>query len=166
MDTPDITIVDWPRGEEERRLLAQLGLPRLLRVEPGHGPPVVDDPTEDWFRPPCSDEDIAARARAVRSRRDTAPSPAPTVDEADVLRAHGMRCPLAPVEARLMRLLLSRSGDVVDRDSIANAGWPDGVPSRNAVDLCIRRLRKRVEPAGMMIKTARGRGYLVEDAHA
>jgi DNA-binding response OmpR family regulator len=62
-----------------------------------------------------------------------------------------------------MRALLGDAGEVVTRDELAAVGWPDETPTRNAVDLRVMRLRRRVEPLGVMIRTVRGRGYVVDE---
>ena len=161
-DDDSVTVVDWPSGEAHRQHLADWGRLRLLRLEPGVPAPHVTDPNEDWIRVPCSDEDIAARSRMLRARRAGRQPRSPRVDEYGVLRADGLRRPLAPVEARLMRALLEEAGEVVTRGELAAAGWPGETPTRNAVDLRVMRLRRRVEPLGVMIRTVRGRGYVVD----
>jgi DNA-binding response OmpR family regulator len=70
--------------------------------------------------------------------------------------------PLPPVEARLTDALLERFGAVVSRESLARAGWPDGAPGRNALDVHVLRLRRRINPLGLAIRTVRARGYLLE----
>jgi DNA-binding response OmpR family regulator len=45
---------------------------------------------------------------------------------------------------------------------LARAGWPDGAPGRNALDVHVLRLRRRVAPLGLAIRTVRSRGYLLE----
>jgi DNA-binding response OmpR family regulator len=79
-----------------------------------------------------------------------------------VLRFSGAWVPLPPVEARLTDALLERFGAVVSRDSLARAGWPDGAPGRNALDVHVLRLRRRIHPLGLAIRTVRARGYLLE----
>jgi DNA-binding winged helix-turn-helix (wHTH) protein len=53
-------------------------------------------------------------------------------------------------------------GLVVHRDALAAAGWPDGAPGRNALDVHVLRLRRRLAPVGLGIRTVRSRGYLLE----
>jgi DNA-binding response OmpR family regulator len=69
---------------------------------------------------------------------------------------------LPPVEARLMSALLDRFGAVVSRDQLSKTGWPRGAPGRNALDVHMLRLRRRIAPIGLAIKTVRSRGYLLE----
>src|SRR3546814_10684067 len=65
----------------------------------------------------------------------------------DVCSSYLDRCvSLPPVEARLTAALLDRYGAVVSRDALARAGWPNGSPGRNALDVHVLRLRRRVAP--------------------
>jgi DNA-binding response OmpR family regulator len=54
----------------------------------------------------------------------------------------------------------------VSRDALARAGWPDGAPGRNALDVHVLRLRRRLVPVGLVIRTVRSRGYLLEVSDA
>jgi DNA-binding response OmpR family regulator len=81
-----------------------------------------------------------------------------------VLRRGGAWVSLPPVEARLTGALLDRLGTVVSRDALARAGWPDGAPGRNALDVHVLRLRRRIAPLDLVIRTVRSRGYLLEEA--
>ena len=54
------------------------------------------------------------------------------------------------------------TGMIVSRDALARAGWPDGIPGRNVLDVHIVRLRRRLAPLGLVIRTVRSRGYLLE----
>ena len=64
--------------------------------------------------------------------------------------------------AFLMSALLERMGAVVSREQLAKSGWPRGAPGRNALDVHMLRLRRRIAPVGLAIKTVRSRGYLLE----
>ncbi len=56
-----------------------------------------------------------------------------------------------------------RSGRVVNKDQLAAQlyGWEEEV-GPNAIEVYVHRLRKKVEPAGVVIRTIRGLGYLLE----
>jgi DNA-binding response OmpR family regulator len=84
------------------------------------------------------------------------------LDEFDVLWRGDRWTALAPIEARLVALLLARCGSVVSRRDLGAAAWPDGVPGARAVDARLRRLRDRVEPLGLQIHNVRRRGLLLE----
>ena len=150
----------WPAEQHRRVELQHAGRPRLLLLEDGSPPPTVDDDLEDWIRVPASDDDLRARVDGLR-RRTEVPS-VPELDEDGVLRLGGSWVSLPPVEARLMAALLDRYGAVVSREALARAGWPAGAPGRNALDVHMLRLRRRLGPRALAIRTVRSRGYLLE----
>ena len=154
----------WPSDEESLESARRGALPRLLLVEGDSPPPVVDDELEDWIRVPADEVDLHARVDALERRRRARNSVAPTLDDDGVLRLGGGWVSLPPVEARLTEAMLARLGAVVSRDALGRAGWPDGVPGRNALDVHVLRLRRRLEPLGLAIRTVRARGYLLEAA--
>ena len=123
------------------------------------------DCIEDWIRMPASQEDIDARCRAVASRAEVHHSALPELDPDGVLRCGTEWVSLPPVEARLMTALLDRFGAVVSREQLARSGWPKGAPGRNALDVHMLRLRRRISAVGLVIKTVRSRGYLLEVGH-
>jgi hypothetical protein len=161
----DVVLVRWPKEADARERLAQQGVPRLLLVEDGVAPPLVQDPLEDWARIPTPDPDVRARLDTLALRwRSLAPR-RPSLDGDGVVRFGGAWVSLPPVETRITRLLLDRFGAVVSRDALARAGWPDAAPGRNALDVHVLRLRRRLVPVGLAIRTVRSRGYLLEAAH-
>lgn len=158
----DVVLVRWPSDEATRDRLAEEGVPRLLLVEGDSRPPAVSDELEDWIRVPADEVDLHARMEALERRAQARSTGLPLLDDDGVLRVGGAWVPLPPVEARLTAALLDRYGAVVSRDALARAGWPDGAPGRNALDVHVLRLRRRVGPLGLAIRTVRSRGYLLE----
>lgn len=158
----DVVLVRWPAEEPRRALLRDEGVPRLLLVENGAPPPRTTDELEDWVRVPADEVDLHARVdnlnRKVQSRSELLPE----LDDDGVLRAGPGWVPLPPVEARLTSALIDRYRSVVSRDALAKAGWPHGAPGRNALDVHMLRLRRRIAPLGLAIRTVRSRGYLLE----
>jgi two-component system OmpR family response regulator len=66
-------------------------------------------------------------------------------------------------EYDLLEILLIQAGKVVSKDRIAQRLAVDGdALTDNAVEIYIHRLRKRIEPYGVVIRTVRGLGYLLE----
>jgi DNA-binding response OmpR family regulator len=155
----DVAHVRWPAEHARCDALRAMGHPRLLLVESGP-PPAVIDALEDWIRVPASGEDVRAREEALRLRAETG-RPTPELDEG-VLRVGERWVSLPPVEARLTEALLARFGAVVSRDALGRAGWPAGSPGRNALDVHMLRLRRRLAPLALAIRTVRSRGYLLE----
>jgi DNA-binding response OmpR family regulator len=158
----DVVLVRWPSDQAARDRLAGENVPRLLLVEGDVGPPAVDDDLEDWIRVPADEVDLHARVEALERRARARTAGVPELDDDGVLRVSGAWVPLPPVEARLTAALLDRYGAVVSREALARAGWPDGAPGRNALDVHVLRLRRRVGPLGLAIRTVRSRGYLLE----
>jgi DNA-binding response OmpR family regulator len=180
----DVTMLRWPEEESRRSRISLAGEPRLLLVPDGEEPPPVADCLEDWIRVPADENEVRARvdALAVRSQAHNAgnghgngtnghaevpaPDPNPVLDDFGVLRVNGAWVALPPLEARLAEALLERLGAVTSRDLLIRAGWPTGAPGRNALDVHVLRLRRRLTPVGLAIRTVRSRGYLMEAAPA
>ncbi len=66
-------------------------------------------------------------------------------------------------ELAVMELLMSRQGRVVTKEQIVDRvfGWGEDVGS-NAIEVCVHRVRRKLEPCGIEIRTVRGMGYLLE----
>ncbi len=158
----DVVLVRWPLEQERRTRLQHEGRARLLLVEEGVAPPVISDCLEDWVRVPADEADISARVETLDARVREHDRQVPELDTDGVLRFDGGWVGLPPVEARLMDSLITRFGAVVSREQLARNGWPDGAPGRNALDVHVLRLRRRIAPLGLAIKTVRSRGYLLE----
>lgn len=157
----------WPVEATRRDELSREGRPRLLLLEDGVAPPLAGpDDLEDWIRVPAGDVDLRARVEGLQRRTEARVDPAPALDDDGVLRLGDRWVSLPPVEARLTGALLDRYGAVVSRDALARAGWPAGAPGRNALDVHMLRLRRRLSPLALAIRTVRSRGYLLERAPA
>jgi two-component system, OmpR family, response regulator len=70
---------------------------------------------------------------------------------------------LSAREWSVLEFLLSRVGKVVAKEHILQSitGWDDAL-SENAIEVYVSRLRAKLEPAGLRIRTVRGFGYLLE----
>ena len=155
-----VELLHWPRERERRAVLHEDNQPRLLLVEENAPPPLTVDPVEDWVRLPANHQDVQARVESLRRRVVVQP----TLDEEGVLRTASGWVSLPDLEARIVDVLLSRFGKVADRQSLLGAGWPGEAPSRNLLDVHLHRLRRRVQPIGLQIRTVRKRGYVLEPA--
>ena len=158
----DVALLRWPMEEDRRQALAARGASRLLLVDADTHAPEAADCLEDWIRLPASQDDIDARCRAIATRSMVHNSETPALDPDGVLRIGAGWVSLPPLEARLMSALLDRFGAVVSRDNLSRTGWPTGAPGRNALDVHMLRLRRRIGPLGLAIRTVRSRGYLLE----
>ena len=70
---------------------------------------------------------------------------------------------LSARELALVELLLARQGRVVSKEQIIDQlfGFGEDVGS-NAIEVCVHRVRRKLEPFGVDIRTVRGMGYLLD----
>ncbi|HEY4456418.1 MAG TPA: helix-turn-helix domain-containing protein [Pseudonocardiaceae bacterium] len=155
-----VKLVYWPKESDKVARYRSLGIPRLLLVDSAAMPPIHLDTREDWVRMPVSRQDLHARI-AVLDARVRAES-RPRVDEDGMLWLGRESTPVSPVEANLLRAFVSEFGSVVDRATLEQLVGGAAPASRNALDLHIKRLRRRIVALGLIIKTVRGRGYTLE----
>ena len=86
------------------------------------------------------------------------------------VRGQELDPPLSPAQYRLLELLADADGQVVSRDDVVQAVWPDDVEegiSEQAIDALVRRLRDRlteVAPDNQYIVTVRGHGFRLDNA--
>lgn len=162
----DITLIRWPAEAARLPELRDSELPRLLLVDEDADPPLVIDELEDWIRVPAPEQDLRARVESLSRRATSAGRCLPEIDEHGVVRYRSGHTAVPPVEARLAEVLIDHFGAVVSRDALSEAGWPGGHANRNALDVHVLRLRRRLAEAGLAIRTVRSRGYLLEPAAA
>lgn len=163
LDPADVKLVRWPAEADRRDRYRSLGVLRLLVLEGGAKAPVSEDPREDWVRAPITQDDLQARITALQARSDA--HRRPHVDPNGVLRYCGRSVTVSPTATDLLERLGRGFGVLVCRDELREC-LPDrvGDTSRNALDLHIMRVRKRIRPLGLVIRTVWGRGYLLEAA--
>lgn len=157
----DVELVRWPDGEDIVAVRRLEGRATLLVLGPGDRPPVTWGPLEDWLREPFDAVDLYARRERLR-RRVAARAPA-RFDEDGLLHRGEHWVALAPIEDRLVRVLLARQGMPVGRQMLVTAIYPDSQEDRHrALDSFVRRARVRLAPLGLEIHTVRGIGYMLE----
>ncbi len=158
----DVALLRWPEQDGQRRTLSENGDPRLLLVPDDAPPPAITDCLEDWVRASATDREVRARVESLEARSRAHRDDVPSLDTFGVIRYGGRWTALPPLETRLTEGLLARYGAVTSRESLVRAGWPHGAPGRNALDVHVLRLRRRLAPLGLAIRTVRSRGYLLE----
>jgi len=80
-----------------------------------------------------------------------------------VARLDGVPVDLPRRELNLLEVLLVHRGQVVSKQALLEKLYGfDDEAGVNAVEIYVHRLRKKLEPAGLCIRTVRGLGYLLE----
>ena len=125
---------------------------------------------DDYLVKPFALSELVARVRALSRRR--------LVWSNDVLAVGQLRMDLHARRAfigdaaldlsvrewSVLEYLLTRVRKVVAKEQIINAisGWDD-VPSKNAIEQYVSRLRHKLASAGVRIRAVRGFGYVCEE---
>ncbi|MCP3759152.1 helix-turn-helix domain-containing protein [Streptomyces sp. TBY4] len=135
---------------------------RLLVVEAGVEAPICTDIREDWVRTPLSKDDLRARMNGLRVRGGS--DSIPSVDHNGVLRFRRRSAVLSPTETDLVSKFAESFTQPVGREALLAVLARTSRPSRNALDLHVMRIRRRVQPIGLQLRTLWGRGYVLEPA--
>ncbi len=129
----------------------------------------LDTGADDYMTKPFDLPEFEARVRALIRRGQHHAS--------NTLRHRGLRLDLAarrvfhdnqPIdlsarELAVVELLMTRQGRVVSKEQIVDRlfGFGEDVGS-NAIEVCLHRVRRKLEPFGIEIRTVRGMGYLLD----
>lgn len=124
---------------------------------------------DDYLAKPFATEELLARVSALARRGRAMKSRiiehgALSIDlERKRAMVDGKPLDLSQREYAILEYLFSNVGAIVGKDKIAGAvaSWDEHI-SPNAIEVHISRLRAKLEPAGVVIRTIRGLGYLVE----
>jgi two-component system, OmpR family, response regulator len=129
----------------------------------------LDLGADDYLTKPFDLPELEARARALVRRGKFGTSPQITHGKLS-FDTVGRRAligdkplELSARELSVLEALLLRVGRVVNKDQLTEqlCGWGEEVGT-NAIEVYVHRLRKKLEPAGVVIRTIRGLGYLLE----
>jgi len=154
----DVVLVSWPTQRELRRHCVNNRTPRILVLESNCDAPASEDILEDWVRPPISRRDLSARVDVLQ-RRYTGMC-TPEIDECGELRYGVHTVAMSDTQAELARLLVCNFREVVPREDLMEVlTCKSRGANRNALDLHMMRLRRRVSEADLGVTTVWGRGY-------
>jgi two-component system, OmpR family, response regulator AdeR len=133
---------------------------------------------DDYLVKPVSARKLLARVKvALRRARPLAASMPELLRvgplEVDAYRVE-VRCAgrpldLTPSEFKLVQHMARTPGRVIERAELVEAALPDGDAMERAVDIHVVNLRRKLRAAGArddLIRTVRGRGYVLEDRAA
>ncbi|MFO0724125.1 MAG: response regulator transcription factor [Myxococcota bacterium] len=124
---------------------------------------------DDYLTKPFSVRELVLRVNVALRRRPTLdPPPRSTIEVPPLsidpherrVSVAGKRVSLTPIEFKLLLTLADRADQVQTREALLADVWgvhPD--LETRTVDVHVKRLREKLEPAGAMIETVRGVGY-------
>lgn len=130
----------------------------------------LDLGADDYLAKPFALPEFEARVRALLRRGQANKNPqlrnGPLVLDTVARRAmlNGQSVDLTSREWSVLENLMLRAGQVVSKENLMQAlsNW-DRELSMNAIEVYMSRLRAKVEPGGVRIRTVRGFGYLLEE---
>lgn len=123
---------------------------------------------DDYLLKPFAVAELVARLRVLVRRHER---PTGHVLEHGPLRldpaGHSASAGAQPLdlshrERAILELLMVNEGRVVGKDAIASVLSDQTAVSDNAVEVYVFRLRSKLEPSGVRIRTVRGFGYMLE----
>jgi len=130
---------------------------------------LLDLGADDYVVKPVALVELEARIRALIRRGQSVPEPLITLGRLQ-LDSAGKRAWLAGVALELtarewaaLEFLAGRVNRIVSKEQISQAlyRWDEEI-TLNAIEKFISRLRSKLEPAGVTIRTVRGLGYYLE----
>lgn len=129
----------------------------------------LDLGADDYMTKPFDIREFEARVRSLLRRQAGLRAASislggVTLDlNARQFSAGGQPMDLPARERALLELLFTRAGKVVPKETIVQSLTTlDDILSDNAIEQYVSRLRRRIAPHGLALRTARGLGYYLE----
>jgi two-component system OmpR family response regulator len=129
----------------------------------------LDLGADDYMAKPFDIREFEARVRSLLRRQAGLRSSTVTLGALSLdlttrqFSGNGQVIDLPPRERALLELLVMRAGKVVAKEAIVQSVTSlEDILSDNAIEQYISRLRRRLQPLGLNLRTVRGIGYLLE----
>lgn len=129
----------------------------------------LDLGADDYLSKPFDVREFEARVRSLLRRQAGVRSSVVRLGGVELdlasrqFAAEGVVMDLPPRERALLELFFQRAGKVVAKEAIVQSLTSlDDLLSDNAIEQYVSRLRRRIAPYGLVLRTVRGLGYLLE----
>lgn len=128
----------------------------------------LDLGADDYLAKPFSLSELLARVRALLRRGLGVAPPVVTYGSLSfdtvgrTAAVEGRAVPLSLHETSVLEVLLHRFGRVVSKEQLVEQLYSyDKEVSQNAIEVYVHRVRKKIDGAGVTVRTLYGRGYLL-----
>ena len=175
----DLILLDWnlPRmeGIDILRRFRELGGKTPVLMLTGHDnvdekERGLDTGADDYLTKPFQMKELGARVRALL-RRPAAISNSNILEAGNItidtqkyrVTVNSESITLVPREFQLLEFFMRHPNQVFSAEALLNRVWPsDSDATTEALRTALKRLRKKVDPDGNLLRTVHGVGYILE----